>query len=139
MMTQLINILHNESCTLVVADAQGTVHRYYDRGVKPLLTLLDHDPQLLRGAKVADKAVGKAAAACMIVGGVAQVHADVMSQPALQLLRRHGIQAQCDTLVDHIINRSGTDWCPMERASHTLNNPQDIITAIRQTLAKMSN
>lgn len=130
-MKQLIDILHSELLTLVVKSSDGTLHRFTQRGVKDLLTLVTERPQVLHGALVADKAVGKAAAACMVIGGIRQVHADVMSEPALKLLETHGVTAGYGQLVDHIINRAGTDWCPMERLSRDTDDPTTIIQRIR--------
>ena len=135
-MKQLIDILHNEGLTLVVRSADGEVHRYTQRGVKDLLTLVTEQPEVLRDATVADKAVGKAAAACMAAGGVKQVHAVVMSEPALKLLEAHGVTSSYGTLVDHIINRAGTDWCPMEKLSRDENDPATIIVKIKAFLQK---
>lgn len=131
-MKDLINILHDEGLTLVVKSEDGKLHRYTQRGVKDLLSLVSESPEVLHGALVADKAVGKAAAACMAVGGVRQVHADVMSEPALALLQRHGVMAQYDQLVDHIINRAGDGWCPMERLSRDVDDPATIITRVKE-------
>lgn len=133
-MKELIEILHGEGLTLVVKSADGALHRYTQRGVKDLLTLVTENPEVLHGALIADKAVGKAAAACMVVGGVNQVWADVMSEPALSLLKSHGIIANCGELVDHIINRTGDDWCPMERLSRDIDNPDTIILKIKEFL-----
>ena len=139
-MKQLIDILHGEGLTLVVKSADGTLHRYTQRGVKDLLTLVTTAPEVLRDALIADKAVGKAAAACMAVGGVKQVHADVMSEPALELLEKHNVTASYSKLVDHIINRTGTDWCPMEKLSRDENNPVVIIEKIKAFfLSKSTN
>ena len=135
-MKELIDILHGEGLTLVVKTSDGNIHRFTQRGVKDLLTLVTERPEVLRGAMIADKAVGKAAAACMAVGGVNRVHADVMSEPALRLLQTHGITADYVTLVDHIINRDGTDWCPMERLSRDIDDPADIVTKIMRFLKK---
>ena len=134
-MEELINILHSEGLTLVVKSADGAIHRFTQRGVKDLLTLATERPQVLHDALIADKAVGKAAAACMVAGGVRRVHADVMSEPALALLQAHGVQTGYSTLVHHIINRDGTDWCPMEKLSRDIDNPADIITAISSFFA----
>ncbi len=131
-MKDLINILHDEGLTLVVKSEDGKLHRYTQRGVKDLLSLVSESPEVLHGALVADKAVGKAAAACMAVGGVRQVHADVMSEPALALLQRHGVMAQWDQLVDHIINRAGDGWCPMERLSRDVDDLATIITRVKE-------
>lgn len=135
-MKQLIDILHNEGLTLVVQSSDGTLHRFTQRGVKDLLTLVTEQPQVLHGALIADKAVGKAAAACMIVGGVKHIYADIMSEPALALLQAHGIMAEFGKLVDHIINRTGDDWCPMERLSHDESDPATIIKKIQNFFRK---
>ncbi len=139
-MKQLIDILHNEELTLVVRSADGELHRFTQRGVKDLLALVTERPEMLHDAIIADKAVGKAAAACMAVGGVKQVHADVMSEPALELLEKHNVTASYSKLVDHIINRTGTDWCPMEKLSRDENNPVVIIEKIKAFfLSKSTN
>ena len=131
-MKQLIEILHDEGLTLVVRSENGDIHRFTQRGVKDLVTLVGERPEVLQGAFIADKAVGKAAAACMVVEGVKHVHADVMSEPALALLNAHGIIAEYGQLVDHIINRAGTDWCPMERLSRDIDDPTVIIQRIKE-------
>lgn len=131
MMKELIDILHNEQLTLVVKSKDGTIHRFTQRGVKDLLALVTQQPQVLNEALIADKAVGKAAAACMVMGRVKHVHADVMSEPALALLQQHGVEAEHGTMVDHIINRTGDDWCPMEKLSKDETDPEVIIQKIR--------
>ena len=131
-MKALIDILHSEGLTLVLKSDDGTIHRFTQRGVKDLLTLVTESPETLKGALIADKAVGKAAAACMVVGGVKHVHADVMSEPALALLQHHGVEAEYGTLVDHIINRTGDGWCPMERLSRDESDPAVIIQKVKE-------
>lgn len=135
-MKQLIDTLHDEGLTLVIKDAGGNLHRFTQRCVKDLLTLVTESPEILNGALVADKAVGKAAASCMVVGGVKHVYADVMSEPALALLERHGVKAQYARLVDHIINRAGTDWCPMERLSRDIDDPAVVTQRIKEFFAE---
>ena len=137
-MKELIDILHDENLTLVLKSSDGTIHRFIQRGVKDLLTLVSEHPEVLKGALIADKAVGKAAAACMVLGDVRHVHADVMSEPALALLQQHGVEAEYGTLVDHIINRTGTDWCPMEKVSRDENDPAIIIQKVKQKLQQMA-
>ncbi len=131
-MKALIDILHSEGLTLVLKSDDGTIHRFTQRGVKDLLTLVTESPETLKGALIADKAVGKAAAACMVAGGVKHVHADVMSEPALALLQHHGVEAEYGTLVDHIINRTGDGWCPMERLSRDESDPAVIIQKVKE-------
>lgn len=104
----------NGKPTLVVC--RGDAVRCFDgRGVADLCTLLHDRPELLRGACVADKVVGRAAAALMIAGGVRALHTRVVSRLALDLFARSAVEVHYDVAVEHIINRTQTDWCPLER------------------------
>lgn len=113
-MTELTERLRREGCSCVVANSVS-VRMFRERGVRDLLGLLTEEPEALRGASVADKVVGKGAAALMALGGVREVYALVMSRKALELLDREGVKAGYETLVDNIINRAGTDICPVEK------------------------
>ncbi len=126
----LVRRLHEGGCTLVVAQGDD-VRLFTRRGVADLMDLTDNDPAFLHGALVADKVVGKGAAALLVKGGVAALHTDLISRPALDLLSRAGIDATYDTLTDHIVNRDGTDWCPVERLCRPLDNIDEMVDAIR--------
>lgn len=112
---QLVQTLHEGDYTLVLQDKEGRLHTFTNRGVRDLYQLLTTTPETLRGAMVADKVVGKGAAALMIEGGVAKLHTDVVSLQALNLLNQSSIDYSYDQQVDHIINRTKTDWCPVEK------------------------
>ena len=112
MMDELIEILHKGNHSLVVAN--GGVATFNGRGVSDLFNLLGSKPGLLCGADVADKVVGKGAAALMILGKVRAVHADVISEPALELLKESDVNVSYDRMVPNIINRKGNGICPVE-------------------------
>ena len=61
---------HKYSCVIRNGDE---IRVFRGRGVKDLYRLLRDDRRFLDGAFVADKVVGKAAAALMILGGVREV------------------------------------------------------------------
>lgn len=130
MMEDLIRLLHEGGHSLVVSN--GRVRTFDGRGVADLYGLLNGDPEFLSGAVVADKVVGKAAAALMILGGVGAVHADVLSRPALELFVAAGVEPAFDRLVDHIINRTKTGWCPLESRCRDCRTPEE---CYRQTEA----
>lgn len=118
------------TCVLCHGDAVITDHR---RGVRPLLQWLDDGPSLQQ-FYAADKVVGKAAAMLYCLLGVRALYAGVLSRPAQQVLRSHGIEVSCGILVDAIRNRSGTGLCPMEQAVWSLDDPADAPEAIRRAL-----
>ena len=85
MMGELVSLLHEGGYSLVL-QKDGKIHTFSERGVADLYRLRSENPELLQGAFLADKVVGKGAAALMILGGVAELHADVP-------LSIHGIQS----------------------------------------------
>ena len=110
---QLIDLLHVEACSCVIRN--GDVTRIFrERGVKDLYRLLEEEPELLDGAFVADKVVGKGAAALMILGGVGELHADVISRPARLLLAASPVHVSYTLEVPYIVNRTRTVQCPVE-------------------------
>lgn len=113
-----------------------TVYTATERGVKPLLNWLD-SPLDLTGFCAADKVVGRATAFLYCLLGVREVYAHVMSRPAMEVLRSHGVPAEAGTLVDGIINRRGTGPCPFEAAVMGIGDKIEALAAIRRKLAQM--
>lgn len=111
-MDDLIQLLHEGKHSLVVAN--GEVCTFNGRGVIDLYHLLQDDPGFLYKASIADKVVGKAAAALMALAKVKEVYADVISRPALDLLSKTDVKINYGAVVPHINNRSATGWCPLE-------------------------
>lgn len=103
-----------------------------------LYALLREDSDFLKGASVADKVVGKAAAALMILGEVGELHADVVSRPALDLFADSGVCVSYGTAVPHIINRTKTGWCPLETCCRYCLTPQDCLVRIEEFITLQS-
>lgn len=125
-----------ESAIVILND--GKVRRSSERGIKYLLGLVENDDGILRGATVADKVVGRAAALLMAKGGVKEVYADVLSVPAQDVFLQCGIQIDYHTLVDGIVNRTGDGRCPMESAVLDVDNPDEAVDVLRAKLNEMS-
>ncbi len=113
-----------------------TIHTATERGVKPLLSWLDSGTDL-KNFSAADRVVGRATAFLYCLLGVKEVYARVMSRPAAEVLKAHGIAAGADKLVDGIINRKGTGPCPFEAAVMDITHAGEALAAIRAKLAQM--
>ena len=111
--TELTEILEKEGCSCAIWGG-GELTLCHRRGVADLYELLTSSPGKLCSALVADKIVGKGAAALMVIGGVSEIHAGVISQPALEMLRAGRVTVTCGKCVPNIINREGTGICPVE-------------------------
>ena len=114
-MTELKEMLRREDVRGVVRSADGRLREFRRQGVIDLFQLLSDEPAFLQGASMADRVVGRGAALLMVKGGVKEVFTFVLSQPALDVLRQAGIAVTYDTLQPNIINRTGTDICPVEK------------------------
>lgn len=93
-------------------------------GIKPLLQLLREQADLLCGAAVADRVIGKAAALLLAYGGVHRLWADLLSEEAIPVLTHYGIAFDCGLRTPCIQNRDGTAPCPMELRARELQTPQ---------------
>ena len=136
MKQQLIDRLHAEGCSCVIYNDDHT-HLFHKRGVQDLHQLLRTSPDTLRGAMIADKVVGKGAAVLMTAGGVRWVYADVISQSALEFLLTHNIETEYGRVVPNIINRAGTDICPVEKLCMQCDNIEDALTLIDEFIERM--
>lgn len=135
---ELAELLAAERCSCVIRNG-GQTRIFRERGVKDLYRLLKEEPELLDGASIADKVVGKAAAALMILGGVEQVYATIVSATALELFRRAGTQVGFAREVPHIINRTQSGWCPLETRCKELRTPEACLTQIEEFLQTQQN
>lgn len=123
-------MLRREDVRGVVRSASGRLREFRRKGVIDLFQLLSDEPAFLQGASMADRVVGRGAALLMVKGGVKELFTFVLSQPALNVLRQAGITVSYDTLQPNIINRTGTDICPVEKLTANTTNPDEAFRLI---------
>lgn len=133
-MEDLISLLYNGHHSLVVAN--GEVCTFNGRGISDLYVLLTNNPGFLREASVADKVVGKGAAALMVLGGVQEVYAGVISTPALNLFHKSGITVRFGQEVPNIINRTDDGICPVEQLCTDYATAAECLPVIRKFLGR---
>lgn len=135
-MKELIEMLHKGDYSCVVRN-DSEVRTFTRPGVTDLYSLLGDDAAFLKGAMVADKVIGKAAAALVVLGGVRELYAEVISLSALMLVRDAGIEVDFSVVVPYIRNRNGDDWCPLEMICYKEKNAEDILPLIDHFLLDM--
>ena len=135
MLDHLRQILHSTACSCVIGNG-GRVETFHQRGIKDLYELLNNGSGLLDGASIADKVIGKGAAALMIAGGVKEVYTDVVSEAAMELFERYGTAIRYDKRVAHIINRKGDGICPVESLCAGCVTVEECLEKIEEFLAR---
>lgn len=103
------------------------------RGVSPIMRLIGENRNL-KGYSVADVIVGKAAAILFVKEEITAVYGKTMSSGAIAFLKQHGIHCEYDILTKYIINRQGTDICPMEKIVAKISDVNEAYEALLKNL-----
>ncbi len=124
-------------CTCIVySSAKSTLHASKERGVRPLLELIDSEADV-KGFSAADRVVGKAAAFLYVKLGVKSVYANILSEPAKYVFQKNKIQCYANLTVPLIRNRDKTGYCPMESAVLDITDADEAYMAIKNKLKEM--
>jgi len=124
--------LHSQQCSCLIIKNDTVIYKSHEKGVYPLLCSVD----LMKGAILADKTIGKAAALLCVLGRAEGVYGRIMSKPAEQVLKQHKIKYKFGTETDNILNRPQTDICPMERLVEKIDSPEEAFYLLTQTMQK---
>ncbi len=112
----------NHTCVVMTKD--GQVITSDESGIKPLMRLVILDGKSLPGAYIADKVIGRAAAAILVHSGAAECYGALMSETAIELFDESGITYSYGKKVPFIKNRDNTGLCPMENMTLGLDAQQ---------------
>lgn len=130
-----IEILNSGGYTCVLCK-NDIVYTSKETGIKPMMQLISKGIDL-KGFSAADKIVGKAAAMLFKLVNVKVVYGEVMSEKAADFLDKHDISATYRTLTPMIINRMGTDICPMEKTVIDIDDPNEAYLALIETIKRL--
>lgn len=137
LLAQAREMIVAETATCIVIRGGAIVRTGSGRGVKPLLAVYESEPELLQGAILADKIIGKAAAMIAVLSGVQRVFALTMSAAAREYLTEHDIPCTCSCEVEMIQNRTGDGLCPLEQSVLTLTDPEEGYHALKDTIRQL--
>ena len=98
-------VLSQGSKTFVIVDSNKLLYHTAERGLKPLLDLIENAPEKLEGAIVGDRFMGRSAAFLCIYAKVRAVFAMHISDEAIDLLEKHGCQPSWRETVPYIVER----------------------------------
>lgn len=132
---QMLDMLNEQGLSLLVYN-NGELTTHANRGIQDLLQLISDQPERLNGAVVADKIIGKAAAAIMATGGVREVHTNIICTPAKQLFEQQGIRVFATEEVPMIMNRDRSGMCPMDTQIADIESIEECV-AILQNMPKL--
>ena len=115
-----------------VAVKDGWIFESHDRGIAPMMKLLSEDQDSLRGACVADKVIGKAAALLFCFAGIQKLYAKTISEHAITVLNDQALPYECGQIVPFIVNRTGDGMCPMEQLVLAVSAPEEAYAILKE-------
>lgn len=124
--------------TFAAVLSDGTLITSEKKGIAPMMALLEEDKDILKGAHVADRVIGRAAALLMEKAGVAAAFGELVSSHALKAFGKSGIPFTYGKEADYIINRTKTGMCPMEQTVLDIEDAEEAYEALRKKLAELS-
>lgn len=125
-----------DGCTCVIT-LDSVMFKSKEKGVQPLLDWL-YSGNKYTGWRLCDKVVGKAAAYLHIILGVREIYAEVISQPAKELLEENNVTVNADEIVPEILNDAKDGPHPLETAVENITDVNDSIMAIELAVKRMN-
>lgn len=125
------------SVTCIVLQNGQIVREASGNGVKPVLGLLETERDILLGAAVVDKIIGKAAAMLLVLGGASYAYGELMSSAGRDYLEQHGITAEYGRCISVISNRDGDAMCPLERSVLNIDDPEEGYQKLKETIREL--
>ncbi len=106
------------------------------RGIAPMMGFIAEGADL-SGYSVADVVVGKAAALLFVKCNIKEVFAKTLSKSGEAVLKSRNIPYEYETLAERIINRAGTDICPMEKTVLNTDDPDEGYALLKEKIKSM--
>ena len=103
------------------------------KGIAPMMNFIAESTPL-EGYCAADLVVGKAAAMLFARCGIREVFAKTLSEAGKAVLEKYKIRYEYETLTAKIINRAGTDVCPMEKAVTGIDDFNEAYCILKEKL-----
>ena len=113
------------------------IHDENGRGISPILDIYRRHPDKMKDSVLVDKVIGKAAAMVAICGKVKYVHAELICDSAVKILKKNNIKVSFTLKVKDILNRRRTGLCPMEQTVLNISDPAEGVNALEAAVAKM--
>ena len=128
-------IFKEQSFTFVMVN-HDEVRTSTERGIRPMVEHVLKEAELMKGASIADKVIGKAAALLAVHASVSELYSPLVSRGAVEVCQTHGILLNYQQVVDHIQNRTKTGFCPMEALSEGVTEPEEMLARVQGFLNK---
>lgn len=132
------HLIKNDFNFVIVKDGQ-VIEESSLKGIKPIYETFKNSSEYLKGASIADRVIGKAAAMILVSGGIRELYTDLISDLALEILKENDVLVQYSKKVPMILNRTQDDMCPIEKLSSITDDVDNLMIEIGKFLSNIKN
>lgn len=132
-------LMQKEKLALSVVKNGEIIFTSRDRGIKPLFTAVLDLKDELKGASVADRVTGKAAAMLCKYADIKELSTRLISENAINVLEGTSIIYNYEESTPYIKNRDESGMCPVETLSLKTNNINELKEGITNFLESIKN
>ena len=132
------SLLEEDKWNLIIVKKGQVLWSSRERGIAPFFQAVQSIGRSLHNAAVADRIVGSAVAMLCLHARVRYVYAGILSQGALDILKKKGVAVSSKTTVAHISNYDGTDLCPFEKLAEGCQKPSQLLAALQSLFGEDS-
>jgi len=127
-------LLHSQKFAIVIVKEGEVIFSSRDRGIKPMYTAVNEILDQLKGASIADRVIGKAAAMLCVHAGIEELYTKLISENAIKALEGTSIKYKYDETTPYIKNRDKTGMCPVETLSQKVDTTNTLLEEISKFL-----
>lgn len=127
-------ILEEKELTLAIVKEGKVLFTSTDKGIKPMYTAVLEHREELKGASIADRVIGRAAAILCKYADINELYTKLISNEAVKVFANSSIKFFYDESSPYIKNRDKTDMCPVEKLSQNIQSPEELIEKISRFL-----
>lgn len=131
-------VLKEENLALVVVKNGEVIYKSTDRGIKPMYYITTEMKEQVLESSIADKVIGKGAALLYVNLNIREVYGDIISKAGMKTLDKAEIPYEFLDSCEYIKNREGTGYCPIEKLSMDVEDPNELIGKIKIFLASIA-
>lgn len=130
------SLLEEDKWNLVIVKKGRVLFGSRERGIAPFFQAVQSIGKGLHNAAAADRIVGLAVAMLCLHARITSVYAGIVSQGALDMLKKNGVAVDSKNTVTHVSNCDGTDLCPFEKLAESCRKPSQLLAALESLFAK---
>lgn len=119
--------LHDDNLSVVAVVDGVVIFKSGGKGIRPLYELVKENVELISNASVADKVVGRGAALLYSLLNIKELYINLVSEEGMKVLDNYKISYIAHGKCDYIMNNSKDDYCPIEKLSLGLEEPETLI------------